>query len=232
MQSPKSFLHFSDRHKQVITWLPVIGFAIYLLSWFHPFTQKVTLWALKENHPVELLTFVVLLCGGILGFYYTYCLKRKEGEIWPVYFYAAFSGALIFVALEEISWGQQLLHFNTPAAWKEINMQDEVTLHNLRGLQGRSEILHLTYAISGLFGIWLGTKSLFKKVGVPSILLGWFVIIIIVSSIDVYNDFFPIDEVFDRRMQRTSELMELFIGTTGLLYIALNFDRAAHSETD
>ncbi|MET0658305.1 MAG: hypothetical protein ABW110_09155, partial [Steroidobacteraceae bacterium] len=41
-------------------------------------------------------------------------------------------GTLLFlVAMEEISWGQQLVTFRTPEVWRELNSQGEVTLHNL-----------------------------------------------------------------------------------------------------
>ncbi|HKQ81367.1 MAG TPA: hypothetical protein VJS42_04175 [Steroidobacteraceae bacterium] len=44
----------------------------------------------------------------------------------------ALCGALLFlVAMEEISWGQQLVTFQTPEAWRELNRQGETTLHNL-----------------------------------------------------------------------------------------------------
>lgn len=45
--------------------------------------------------------------------------------------YAACGTLLFIVAMEEISWGQQLVAFQTPAGWGAINLQGEVTLHNL-----------------------------------------------------------------------------------------------------
>lgn len=48
----------------------------------------------------------------------------------------AFCGTLLaLVAMEEISWGQQLIAFHTPHAWLAINSQGETTLHNLAGKQ-------------------------------------------------------------------------------------------------
>jgi hypothetical protein len=46
-----------------------------------------------------------------------------------VYFGAA--AACLFIAGEEISWGQWLFHWETPAAMAAVNLQQETNLHNL-----------------------------------------------------------------------------------------------------
>lgn len=62
-----------------------------------------------------------------------------------------------FVAMEEISWGQQIFGWSTPEGWENMNLQKETTLHNLAlfqsvhpsilpGLSG----LHLAYVCIGL----------------------------------------------------------------------------------
>lgn len=37
---------------------------------------------------------------------------------------------------EEISWGQRIFDLETPAAWAELNNQDETNLHNLKIFNG------------------------------------------------------------------------------------------------
>ncbi|MEM7119297.1 MAG: hypothetical protein AAF614_43180 [Chloroflexota bacterium] len=64
-----------------------------------------------------------------------------------------------FVAAgEEISWGQRILGIETPEAIKEINYQDELTLHNLNAFQGEDSVLpvnlsQLFIAFGFAFGI-------------------------------------------------------------------------------
>lgn len=48
----------------------------------------------------------------------------------------ALAAALLFLGLEEISWGQRLFGWGTPEALSEVNAQDETTLHNLQPFQG------------------------------------------------------------------------------------------------
>lgn len=46
-------------------------------------------------------------------------------------FYALCSLAAVFIAGEEISWGQRILGFSTPAELEAINAQGETNLHNI-----------------------------------------------------------------------------------------------------
>ncbi len=58
---------------------------------------------------------------------------------------------------EEISWGQRLLGFETPEAFKEINVQDEFNLHNLAGYAAD----HIF--IASVFLIFWETKTVGRK---------------------------------------------------------------------
>lgn len=46
-------------------------------------------------------------------------------------FFTLLSAALFYVVMEEISWGQRLLGFESPEFFKRHNLQDEANLHNL-----------------------------------------------------------------------------------------------------
>jgi hypothetical protein len=55
---------------------------------------------------------------------YFYNRKRK-------YFFLLMAVVFIFGAGEEISWGQRLIGFETPAKMHELNVQEEFNFHNL-----------------------------------------------------------------------------------------------------
>jgi hypothetical protein len=187
-----------------------------------PASRKLALWLLLENHPVEMLTFVALIFGGLYGLALAW-KSRQAGEpiLYPLFF-LVFSVVLILIGMEEISWGQQFLHFQTPEAWGHMNSQGETNLHNLRGLQGHSEYMRLAFGLAGLVGILLGRVKLFRPIATPTLLFPWFLIISIHAAVDAYNDFYPIQEQFDYYMQRTSELVECMIGLAAFLYIWLH----------
>jgi hypothetical protein len=80
----------------------------------------------------------------------------------PVYLalYAALSVALLFVAGEEISWGQRIFGFPVNDFFRTHNVQKEITLHNLDGIQ--NHLLIPLYIAAGLFGTsaWLVARKL------------------------------------------------------------------------
>ncbi|MFC1462588.1 hypothetical protein ACFLQU_03175 [Verrucomicrobiota bacterium] len=60
--------------------------------------------------------------------------------------YALFGLLCIFIAMEEISWGQRILDFNTPDPFRKQNIQNEFNLHNLGPVQ---KLLFLFYSLVG-----------------------------------------------------------------------------------
>ncbi len=63
-------------------------------------------------------------------------------------FFLLFAIAFLFAAGEEISWGQRIFHFATPAFFQANNAQDEFSIHNLRVFQHEQGI---GSSITGLF---------------------------------------------------------------------------------
>jgi len=71
------------------------------------------------------------------------------------------------VTLEEVSWGQRLLGFDTPSEIARRNTQDEMSLHNLGPLQ---RLLHPAYIVVGLVA-GLGWLTVRRGAGRPAALL-------------------------------------------------------------
>ena len=58
-----------------------------------------------------------------------YLKKTKHNKL--RYFYITLAVGFFMAGMEEISWGQRIFDWGTPAAIEEINFQDETTLHNV-----------------------------------------------------------------------------------------------------
>jgi len=58
----------------------------------------------------------------------------------------------LYIAGEEHSWGQHLLHWQTPSYWADINRQNETNLHNVAHLFGKTPkiILEISIVVGGL----------------------------------------------------------------------------------
>jgi hypothetical protein len=111
----------------------------------------------KEDGPLEYLQLFLYLASSITAFkVFLYFKKSAGGKAKAILFFAMAVGFL-FVAQEEISWGQRILGIETPDVVREINLQDEITVHNLNVLD---RYLHPAYMAVGLYGSFSG---LFRK---------------------------------------------------------------------
>ncbi len=190
----------------------------------NPSTRDIGFWMLAENSPVELLSFLIFLLAGIYGIRFSFRIKSKIKLI-HFTFYLFFSVVLVFIAMEEISWGQWFFHFETPEAWQKINAHEETNLHNLKGLSEKTEILRIIYAVGGIIGIYLARFQQFAMLSAPKILLIYFIIIGVNASLDYYADLVPINENIDYALAKSSELMELFIAISAFVYLWYNRER-------
>jgi hypothetical protein len=175
-----------------------------------------------ENHLIEVLTFVFLLLGGVLGLTLAWRVGKRRGKLLVVAFYVLISVGLLVTAMEEVAWGQQFLGFETPSALREMNEQDQATLHNIEGLQGRTEFFRVVFGLGGLIGVWLSHHQRFREIGAPVVLLPWFLVIALVASLDLYADYFFIPRQIDSGLYLMSELVEMLIGVSAFLFIWLN----------
>ncbi len=210
---------------KLIVIFPFITVSFIILILALPVTRTFGVRLLKENNLIELLTFLFLLLGGIKGLTLVKEYKNSLLSKYEAIFYTIFSIGLLFVAMEEISWGQWFLGFETPDFWKEINIQGETTLHNLKGIQGNSEILRFIFGFGGTIGVLLSNKRSLKKIGAPTILLPYFIITIFFSGLDFFSNYYAIHKYIDYGVKGMSEVLEMFIGISGFLYVWLNFKK-------
>jgi len=200
----------------------VVSFVYSALLAFKP-TRAFAIQMADENYPVEILTFLFLLAGGIYGVRMTMRARRRKAlnVLWTA-FYLTFSVFLLLTAMEEISWGQWFFHFHTPEAIARINTQQEFTLHNLNGLGGHTVWLRLAFGVGGFIGIalWFGPRA-FRPVAVPPILWAWFLVITAFALGDLVTDYVGANTPVAALFEVMSEVVELLIAVAGCLYLWL-----------
>jgi hypothetical protein len=115
-------------------------------------------WLVREDGPVENLQVLLLFAAAVVA---VAAARRFAGAglrllaaLWLV-----LAAGLFIVAMEEISWGQRLLGIETPESIAAINVQGELTLHNLEPL---FIYLHTAYLVVGGYGMltWLALPLL------------------------------------------------------------------------
>lgn len=145
-----------------------LAFAIFALAltisiWpFNIFMELV-----KEDGPVEYIQAFSFFISGVLSLIISYTLLKKFELKFIAILYLVFALGLIFIAGDEISWGQRLFNFTPPEIIAEDNNQNELTIHNLSAFEGS---VQKGYILIGLYGSFVSlllsqiikTKSIVK----------------------------------------------------------------------
>jgi hypothetical protein len=84
----------------------------------------------SEDGPVETITALLYVGACLLSMAVARALYRA-GEARPGLAYGLLALGFAFVAGEEVSWLQRILHFDPPEYFARNNLQRETTLHNL-----------------------------------------------------------------------------------------------------
>ncbi len=106
--------------------------------------------ATLEDSWVENAQFLSYLFAGMLQLYVFACLVRRR-RMWGI-FHLLLLGLFLFVAMEEISWGQRVFGWRTPAFLWEHNYQREMNIHNIwDGWYSLSNIVLILFTITYCF---------------------------------------------------------------------------------
>ncbi len=115
----------------------------------------------KEDSVFENLQFIGYLLSGLFSLRISLKLLIKKRRLQALLF-LIFSLALLFIAGEEISWGQRIFHITTPQSIAEVNLQKEITVHNFRNIERKTYFLYMSMGLYGAFS-WLGRKFLSRR---------------------------------------------------------------------
>ncbi len=128
-----------------VLWTPVVGAVVIAGLRFHKDAYR---FLLIEDGPVEWAQFAcfAIACYAAIGIA---TLRLSDGHRIQGFLFAGLAAATFFLAGEEIAWGQRLLGLETPEAWAEINLQQEITIHNVGGIL---DVLNVVMLVIGLTG--------------------------------------------------------------------------------
>ena len=126
---------------------------------------------ISEDGPVEYLTFIVFIITFIVSILVANSLRKLKKRLASIsFFIIAF--VFIFVAIEEISWGQRIFGFETSGIFSE-STQGEVSIHDLRPIEYFEDPSFIVVGFVGGF-LWIlflksskDNSSSFKTFFVP-----------------------------------------------------------------
>ena len=212
----------SDRAVAVIVWSPVVLVTATAVALILPVTRGGAMWLLEETHPVERGTALALLVAGIVSFVLARRTSAAGASRWVVGWWVLVGVLGVLGALEEVAWGQWLFGIEGPEAVRDLNVKNELTIHNLPGLDGNTESLRLVIGSGGLVALLLHPVG--RRLGAirPSdLLLPWFAVIAAHSVPDLISDLAELPLVLADGIDWLSELVEFLIGVAALLYVAI-----------
>ena len=216
----------SPRAKLALVALLLLFLAITAALLGHPATrQQARPWLLFENSPVELLTFAFFLLGGLAGLRLALGAWRAQLGALTVAFYVVYSIGLVFIAGEEVAWGQWFFHWQTPEEWRAVNVQGETTLHNVPGLNDVLPVLHILFAAGALVGIAARRVRPLRWLATPGVLAPWFALVLVHQLLELATAIAFRGSVQHKLFERTSEVVEMYLAIAAWLYVFLNARR-------
>ena len=106
--------------------------AFYLNRGNELISRETLFWINREDGLLETLSAVFLLVAA--GLAATVCIGLRGTPMRAIRYMHGFLALLFFaMAGEEISWGQRYLGFETPENLQNLNVQNEINLHNMFG---------------------------------------------------------------------------------------------------
>ncbi|NJN84068.1 MAG: hypothetical protein HC802_18545 [Caldilineaceae bacterium] len=118
---------------------------------------------LREDRPVEWLSVAFLLLAAVLALDVAIQIRQQQGLY--DWFFFAFAAFCFVVALEEISWGQRVLDFQSPELFLTKSDQQEVNVHNLLQQQLDFKTKDVAGLALFLYGFILPLLALIPRLG-------------------------------------------------------------------
>jgi len=209
-------------------YLPVL-FPIFqqLFAYFDP--NHYLRWMEGELGFVEQASAILAFAGAGVGISLLRQWRRLPSR-WLAAWLLFGTLACIYDGGEEISWGQQWLHWDTPEMWSEINKQRETNLHNISSWfnQKPELVLQLGIFVGGVvYPLTMGRRR--RRQGVESVNDWWYwlwptaivvptaIISMAITLLNLHHRIYYFGPTFN--MTRWSETAEMYYDYFMLLYL-------------
>jgi len=195
---------------RTITAFPVASAAIILTLLANPATHARGESLLAEDHLVENFTFIAYFIAAGLGAAWALRLRR-DGSTRQALGIAAIGAICFGLGMEEISWGQRVLHTHWPSLFGLENVQAESNLHNIGVLHDWSSWYPCVLGVVALVAIYSHTRRHGDRTGLPSLLLPYAWVVVAFSAYDNFTDWVPVNMTFDTLIGTMDELNEMLV---------------------
>lgn len=199
---------------------PVVLTAVAAYLFASPALEPRALPWVRENGPAEIASFAALLAAGVL---LLLGARRSSGRARVG---LAVAGALgVLAALEEVSWGQSFFRFASPAGWEQVNVQNEINVHNLEPFQELHSFALFGIGVAALAAAsWAARRA--PRWRAPGVAHPYLVVLTLLGGLDWLTDNEPIAPRFDHVVGRLVEINELWLALAALLWAGAVWSRS------
>lgn len=182
------------------------------------------LFGILEGGVFEWIQFLCYIFASIIGLISLFKIKSENKHFVNVLLFL-FSIGTFFVAMEEISYGQHIFKWEAFGVFKEINLQNETNIHNLRVIM-ENNLQVKAFIFVGFFGAF----SWFLRSNLNSD-IDWRDILFVDRSLALYflpiAIFYSIIILYGLRYNILQELFETVL-SFGFLMVAILNKRAIY----
>ena len=147
-----------------------------------------------------------------------YFLNQKQ-KWWGILYYL-FAFVLLFIGLEEISWGQRFFGWQTPDFFLTNSSQTDTTLHNLEWFSHHLHNIYILIGFVGSFGWLIISKNSLIRYFIPS----WFISSYFLTSLVIFT-ILEYTDGFGFFILKDQESVELVLSLGFLFLVLTNFFR-------
>ena len=183
----------------------LLALVVVALSYVAPVAY---IYAITEDYWVEHATFVAFMLAGAF-FLWAAVLEPDYRRLGPM----AFALAAFFVGMEEVSWGQRIVGFETPELLEAYNYQGELTLHNIwfpRHTVVGTVVMLFGVLVPALARRWTVFGGLMRRMAVPLPRPLLQPLFLVAGALLVYSNYQP-------SFMKLDEVGELALGVAVLL---------------
>ncbi|MCA9385649.1 hypothetical protein KC717_03300 [Candidatus Dojkabacteria bacterium] len=153
----------------------------------------------------------------VLAGIFAFVNSRLETKKYSAWFFLLITVGAFFIALEELSWGQRILNFETGEFFATNNFQSEVNIHNIHGT---GALIRFGYIAIGIIGSisWIIKKLVKKRDFIFEILNnvpGWELLVLFILPVFI--------NILDRELlaPQDYEVAEFFLSTGIMIWMLL-----------
>jgi tetratricopeptide (TPR) repeat protein len=184
----------------------ILAFFYYI----HYFQPVAYVYLISEDYWCEYATFSLFFVSSLILFLAItkYPEFRKPGHF-------AFALLSLFIAMEEISWGQRIFHFSTPDVIEPLSYQGEMSFHNIAESKQYVPYIGKTLILGGmvlpvLAKLFAWIRNFCSQWGIPIVSVRhWPYFALTVYLFDYYYEFLQIS--FNRELGEFSLALAVFV---------------------